>query len=119
MKRFWMKYRYRILGAIFGVLFHLGLFHGIATGKGLVGLVLIIFYFPILIFLYVLGYFSPIFGNEWFEISVAIGGSVMYALLGWKVGPFVKRCGAYAPTPPKPEQSPLNDQSETNKENQP
>ena len=117
MKNFWESYKFRIIGAGLGVVFHSLLLWVVMTGKGLISILLILFDFPILIFLYVLGYFIHVFGNELFEVSVGVGGTIMYGLLGWKAGPFLERhavAPASTPRQSNKDQTQNDDQDEEN-----
>ncbi len=79
MTTFWQQYKYRIIGAGLGILFHSLILLGVLTGKGQVGILLVLFDFP----LHLLGQFLSIQSET---LLFGVGGTVMYALLGWILG---------------------------------
>ncbi len=91
MPTFWQQYKYSIIGATLGIVFHSLLLVVVMGGKGIIGVFLVMFDFPIYIFLLVLDDWFGYFGNEWFEVSMGVGGTIMYAVLGWKAHPFFAR----------------------------
>ena len=87
---FWQQYKYQIIGAILGVVFHSLLMYVVMHGKSIIGVFLVLFDFPLAIFLYFFDIDSGIhpFGVD---ILFIVGGTLMYAFLGWKAHPFFAR----------------------------
>ncbi len=88
---FWQRKKYQIIGATLGVVFHSLLLVVMMGGTGTIAVFLMLFDFPIYIFLLVLDDWFGYFGNEWFEVSMGVGGTLMYAVIGWKAHSFFAR----------------------------
>ena len=87
---FWQEYKYQIIGASVGILFHSLLLVVVMGGKGTIAVFLVLFDFPLVIMrdlFHINSGMSP-FGVDIFLI---VGGTVMYAILGWKAHPFFTR----------------------------
>jgi hypothetical protein len=85
MITFWEKYKIRIMGAILGALFHLALIGIVVGGEGQIFLILVFMDFPItLIWSLLFGVVGT--GGTPMVITYFIGGTLMYAILGWLAG---------------------------------
>ena len=71
---FWQQYKYQIIGAILGVVFHSLLMYVVMHGKGIIGVFLVLFDFPLAIFLYFFDIDSGIypFGVDIFSLLAAL-----------------------------------------------
>ena len=102
MKNFWGKYKFRIIGAALGTLFHLAVIGFVYSAEG--SMLFLIFWFvdfPLTIIIVPLAKLlvyarslHPIL--EWLAVVLGyygflVGGTLMYGLLGWFSGPFLKR----------------------------
>lgn len=87
---FWQFKKYQIIGAILGILFHSLLLIVVMNGKGIIAVFLMLFDFPLMIPMYLFHIDSGIapFGVD---ILISVGGTLMYAFLGWKAQPFLAR----------------------------
>ncbi len=87
---FWQHKKYQIIGASLGIVFHSLLLVVVMGGKGIIGVFLVMFDFPLAIPMYLFDIFSGIhiFGVD---ILFIVGGTLMYAVLGWKAHPFFAR----------------------------
>ena len=86
----WQQYKYSIIGATLGIVFHSLLLVVVMGGRGIIGVFLVMFDFPLAIPMYLFDIWSDIhiFGVD---ILFVVGGTVMYAVLGWKAHSFFAR----------------------------
>jgi len=87
---FWQQYKYQIIGASLGVLFHSLLLVVVMNGTGIIAVFLVLFDFPLAIFMY---FFDIDSGMYPFGVDILfiVGGTLMYAFFGWKAQPFFAR----------------------------
>lgn len=90
MRNFYLKYKVSIIGAVLGILFHFILIGLVLLGKGQAFLLLIFMDFPITI-IWTLFFGVVGVGGSPVVWTYFIGGTLMYAALGWIVGGFYKR----------------------------
>ena len=85
MMDFFESYKSRIIGATLGMLFHLGLIGIVMGGEGQIFLILVFMDFPITL---IWNLFFGVVGAGGTPVvwTFFIGGTLMYAGLGWLVG---------------------------------
>ncbi len=90
MTTFWHRYQFQIIGATLGILFHLLTIGLMFTAEGIVFLILAFVDFPITLLWVIFNGHVEAGGDSIFW-TYYIGGTVMYAVLGWFMGPFLER----------------------------
>lgn len=90
MMDFFKTYKFRIIGATLGILIHLGLIGIVLGGEGQILLILVFMDFPITL---VWTLFFGVVGTGGTPVvwTYFIGGTLMYAVVGWLVGGFLHR----------------------------
>jgi len=90
MTTFWHRCKFKIIGATLGILFHLLAIGLMFMSEGIVFLILAFTDFPItLLWVVFNGHVGA--GEASIFWTYYIGGTVMYAVLGWFMGPFLQR----------------------------
>ncbi len=87
---FWQHKKYQIIGASLGIVFHSLLLYVVMHGKGTIFLLLALFDFPLAILMEIFRIDSGVYFLG-VDILFIMGGTLMYALLGWKAHPFFAR----------------------------
>jgi len=90
IKTIWYSYKYRMICAALGILFHLGLIVLTLMAKGQAILILGFMDLPITLLFYPLGWIGI---KVWkFDVLIYfVGGTLMYAVLGWCMGHFLEK----------------------------
>ncbi len=87
----WHRYKFRMIGAGLGILFHLSAIGLMFMSEGIVFLILVFVDFPITLLLFPLDWLGIQLWKEVVILFYFIGGTLMYAMLGWFMGPFLER----------------------------